>query len=442
MTNPPRPRPATPQELFDRAAHRYDTFNSLLSLGTDRRWRRAAAAALPDRGHILDIATGTASLALATARRAPAVRVTGVDLNAAMLAVGTRRIRRAGLAGRITTLRARGEHLPFADAAFDGVSIAFAVDDMADRERCARESLRVLRPGGTLVLLELGLPEGRTARRLYETGLTAMTLFARLRGLDGYRHLREEILTYRGGDAVRQLLLDAGFTDPGRTPLTGGLAVLHTARRPLRPEHGGTARGGARGTSGTTRARSAEAPDTAGVPGAPEGLDPAGVPEPPELPGAEGMPGVPGAAGAAVPRSSGAPGTERAPGVPEPPGLARVPRAPVSPEPPGAAGVPGRPEGPDTAGVPEVPGAGAPGRPGAPATGSVPEHADAVEVRKPAEAPPKSASPKAREAQEPQAAQAPGPGGPAPYPGPVTGTAPRAPAHPAGRPAPPARTGP
>ncbi|MBH1937756.1 class I SAM-dependent methyltransferase [Streptomyces sp. AV19] len=229
----PRPRPKTPQSLFDRVAGRYDLFNSALSLGSDRRWRRLAAARVdPSRRlRVLDLATGTGGLATAVAARNPAAYVVGCDLNAAML-----RVAREKTGGHVRLVRADGLRLPFADGVFDLACVAFAVDDMDDRERCAAELLRVLRPGGTLLLLELGTPENRLLRRLYAGGLHVMRLLGRSRRLAGYRHLREEILTYRGPDAIAALCAEAGFARYGRRPLTGGIAYLHWAeRRPHDP---------------------------------------------------------------------------------------------------------------------------------------------------------------------------------------------------------------
>jgi ubiquinone/menaquinone biosynthesis methyltransferase len=230
----PGARPATPQALFDRVAPRYDLFNSLLSGGSDRRWRRRAARLLdvPPDGRVLDVATGTAGLAIAVATAQPTADVTGCDINAAMLAVGTRKVTDRGLAGRVRLMRAPGEVLPFESGSFDAVTIAFAIDDMADRRRCAAEMARVLRTGGRLVLLELGVPEQPVLRSAYLGGLAVMSLLGRARGMDGYRHLREEITTYRGADAIRALLADVGLRDYDRTPLTGGIAVLHTATKP------------------------------------------------------------------------------------------------------------------------------------------------------------------------------------------------------------------
>lgn len=233
---PPRPRPKTPQRLFDRVASRYDLMNSLLSLGSDRRWRRLVAARVDpaQRIRVLDLATGTGSLATAIAARNPSAYVVGCDLNAAMLKVAREKAAR-GVPGtgerRVRLVRADGLHLPFADGVFDVACVAFAIDDMADRERCAAELLRVLRPGGTLLLLELGTPDNRLLRRLYAGGLHTMRLLGRSRHLEGYGHLREEILTYRGPDAIARLCAAAGFVRYGRRSLTGGIACLHWAER-------------------------------------------------------------------------------------------------------------------------------------------------------------------------------------------------------------------
>ncbi|GGM79122.1 hypothetical protein GCM10012275_57170 [Longimycelium tulufanense] len=227
-------RPRTPQRLFDRVARYYDTLNSLLSLGQDRRWRAFTAHALrlPPGACVLDLATGTGSLAVSLARRRTDMRVVGCDLNSAMLAVGRRRIHRLGLAGRVRLLRADAAALPLAGQSFDAVCVAFAIDDMADRSLVAAEIRRVLRPGGQLAVLELAVPEQPFLRRFYKGLLTIMAALGRARRFDAYRHLRVEILGYRGANAVRSLLVDSGFRAYRRHALTGGIAVLHVAECP------------------------------------------------------------------------------------------------------------------------------------------------------------------------------------------------------------------
>ncbi|TCB97871.1 ubiquinone/menaquinone biosynthesis methyltransferase [Micromonospora zingiberis] len=234
---PSRVRPRTPQEMFDRAAPYYDRFNSLLSMGSDRRWRRAVAREVDPlrRPRVLDVATGTGSVALAIVEQARRTggraSVWGVDLNAAMLAVARRRTA-AATSGSVHLVRAAAHRIPFPDQSFDAATIAFAIDDVEEREECGRELFRVLRPGGRLIVLELGLPPGPVMGRLYQGVLALMSLAGRIRRVDGYRHLREEISTYRGADAVRDLLTGVGFGGYRRRLLTRGIAVLHVAERP------------------------------------------------------------------------------------------------------------------------------------------------------------------------------------------------------------------
>jgi demethylmenaquinone methyltransferase/2-methoxy-6-polyprenyl-1,4-benzoquinol methylase len=232
-----RRRPATPQATFDRVAPRYDLLNACLSLGLDHRWRRRAALRLDlaPGAHVLDLATGTASLALAVAAQAPpGAKIVGGDRNGAMLRVGRARIRRARPGREIHLLQCVAERIPFADACFDGATMAFAVDDLDDQRLAMAETYRVLKPGAPLVLLELSLPDRPLFRAGYGLYLRLLPLVDRLfsRGGGGYAHLREEILGYRGRLAVQDLLARAGFSEYRREEMTGGIATLHLARRP------------------------------------------------------------------------------------------------------------------------------------------------------------------------------------------------------------------
>ena len=227
-------RPATPQAVFDRVARRYDLLNSSLSLGLDRAWRRRAARVLdvPPQGRVLDVATGTASLALELAKAASAdARIVGCDRNQAMLGVARERLRRARAAVRL--IRCAAEAIPFGDCLFDRVAVAFAIDDLDDQARAAREIFRVLVPGGRVVILELSLPASPLGRASYGLLLRCFPLVDRVLGQRAaYAHLREEILGYRGESAVGRLLADAGFVGHERERVTGGVATIHAARRP------------------------------------------------------------------------------------------------------------------------------------------------------------------------------------------------------------------
>ena len=156
------------QQMFDGIAPDYDRLNHLMSLGVDRSWRRRALREIVDAGRaqsILDIACGTGDFSLAIAGRMhPDSRIIGLDLSEGMLAVMRDKVAKAGLEGRISCEQGDSEAMRFADASFDVVTIAFGIRNFAHREAALREILRVLKPGGRLVILELSVPENRILR--------------------------------------------------------------------------------------------------------------------------------------------------------------------------------------------------------------------------------------------------------------------------------------
>ena len=224
-------RPKTPQATFDKVAPYYDRVNGLLSLGLDRRWRRRtiAALALQPGDSALDVATGTGALALEmVAQGHGRVSVTGCDLNTHMLAVAQQRAAAAG--ANITFLCCDAANMPFAERSFDAASLAFAIDDMPDRDACIAEIARVLRPGGRFVLLELSQPDTQPLKAAYAAYLNTFQWLRKLK-LEGYDHLAQEIRGYRGAQAIAELLARHGFALREQRALTGGIARLHCATR-------------------------------------------------------------------------------------------------------------------------------------------------------------------------------------------------------------------
>lgn len=221
------------QELFDRSAAHYDMFNSILSLGADRRWRDRAADTLvvPRRAHVLDVGTGTAVSAITIARRHPDARVTGIDINSKMLKVAEAAVARASLSDRIELMHVNGEKMPFADATFDAVLLSFTIEDMVNQGAGVKEISRVLKPNGSVVVLGLGgLPSNPALRVVCSTALRSLGLVLRVMNSPGYRHVRDDILTYSGISAVRSALESEGFGSYHRVPLGGGIVTLHGAR--------------------------------------------------------------------------------------------------------------------------------------------------------------------------------------------------------------------
>jgi demethylmenaquinone methyltransferase/2-methoxy-6-polyprenyl-1,4-benzoquinol methylase len=230
--------------MFDAIAPRYDLLNAVLSLGIDSGWRRAALrAALARRPRrILDVATGTADLALALKRRAPEAEVIGVDFAEAMLDVGRAKAKRRGLPVELTV--GDGTALAYEDASFDAVTIAFGLRNFADVGAGLREFRRVLRPGGRLVVLEFPPPPRGpfgAAFRLYFTRV--LPLVGRLVSGHGgaYRYLPASALAFPEPPALASAMREAGFDHVVWTPLTGGVAALHVADLDEPPDDPGAA---------------------------------------------------------------------------------------------------------------------------------------------------------------------------------------------------------
>jgi demethylmenaquinone methyltransferase/2-methoxy-6-polyprenyl-1,4-benzoquinol methylase len=152
-------RTAHARELFAPLGPAYDRNASLLSFGQDPAWRRFLVARVPDDAlNVLDVATGTAAVAIELAQRVPERHVVGVDQSTEMLAVGRERVARAGLDARIELREGRAEQLPFADGTFDALTFTYLMRYVADPAATIRELARVVRPGGCIANLEFAVP--------------------------------------------------------------------------------------------------------------------------------------------------------------------------------------------------------------------------------------------------------------------------------------------
>lgn len=151
--------------LFRRLPRRYDLLAEVLSFGQNGRWRTELVShiAAVDPGHVLDVATGTAGVAIAIAGRTSA-GIIGVDVSDDMLEIGRRRVQDAGLRGRIELQAARAEELPFPDRTFDGVAFTYVLRYVADPAATIGELTRVLRPGGVMSGLDFFVPSNRIWR--------------------------------------------------------------------------------------------------------------------------------------------------------------------------------------------------------------------------------------------------------------------------------------
>ena len=216
--------------MFDSIARRYDLLNSLMSLGLHRVWRRKAVAVLLARGgrDFLDIGCGTGDVAIAVLRKAPAARITGIDLSAPMLDIAMAKTRAAGLETRAIYQVGDATALAFADGSFDGIISAFCLRNVVDHGKAFAEMRRVLRPGGTLAILELTRPTGRVAGVVHRIHTRRMIplLGALLSQGDAYRYLAQSIDNFPLSPEIVRGLSQAGFTEARHQPLTAGFVTL------------------------------------------------------------------------------------------------------------------------------------------------------------------------------------------------------------------------
>jgi demethylmenaquinone methyltransferase/2-methoxy-6-polyprenyl-1,4-benzoquinol methylase len=222
-------QPAEVAAMFDGVARRYDLTNDVLSLGQDRRWRRAVTDALGVRAGetVLDLAAGTGTSSLPFL--AAGARTVCCDFSPGMLAVG--KAKRAEL----TFIAGDAMALPFADASFDAVAISFGLRNVANPAAAAAEMLRVTRPGGRLVVCEFSRPTWAPFRTVYtEYLMRALPAVARKvsSSPDAYVYLAESIRAWPDQSGLAGVLDAAGWDRVGWRNLSGGIVALHRARRP------------------------------------------------------------------------------------------------------------------------------------------------------------------------------------------------------------------
>ena len=223
-------------EMFDGISTEYDALNRKISLGIDVKWRRRVVDLLiPKKPEsILDIATGTGDLALAlTATRAS--RIVGLDISAGMLSVGKDKVKIENLENTIEMVIGDSEALTYDDNSFDAVTVAFGVRNFENLELGLSELFRVLKPGGTLVVLETAVPTRFPFKQGYKFHTQVIIpLMGKLftRDQAAYKYLSDSAAVFPHGKQFNNILEKMGFIEVEDSPQTLGVASIYCATKP------------------------------------------------------------------------------------------------------------------------------------------------------------------------------------------------------------------
>ncbi len=219
--------------MFDSIAFRYDFLNHFLSFGTDRRWRKIAIRIISGRysgPKILDVATGTGDLAIAALKLDPA-HITGIDISEKMLEIGKEKIRVRCLSDIIDLQHGDSEMIPYSDNSFEIAMVAFGVRNFSDPLKGLNEMNRVLKPGGTILVLEFSKPSRFPFKQIYSFYfLSILPLMGRIfsNNRKAYRYLPDSVMQFPDNERFIELLTNAGFHGINQKRLTGGIASIYT----------------------------------------------------------------------------------------------------------------------------------------------------------------------------------------------------------------------
>lgn len=224
--------------VFHSVAAKYDVMNDLMSAGIHRLWKRFTIelSGVRPGNRVLDIAGGTGDLAAKFSRIVgPTGRVVLADINASMLNVGRDKLIDSGLASNIDYVQANAECLPFPDNYFDCVTIAFGLRNVTDKDAALRSMLRVLKPGGRLLVLEFSKPQSELLGKAYDLySFRVLPLMGKLVANDAesYRYLAESIRMHPDQETLKAMMETAGFARAEFYNMTGGVVALHRGLKP------------------------------------------------------------------------------------------------------------------------------------------------------------------------------------------------------------------
>jgi len=225
------------KEIFSTVTKRYDFLNHFLSMRQDIAWRRFTVKKMRffRTCRFLDVACGTADLALTAAARFPEINVAGLDFVQEMLDAGQIKIYKRNLLDRIYLIRGDALSLPFGDNTFDAVGIAFGIRNIPDKISALKEMMRVIVPGGQIMVLEMTFSRESIFRKLYHTYLNRILPHLAKRfsmNAGAYYYLADSIMNFPAPDEFARLMEEIGFEQVKKYRLTTGITYLHTGIKP------------------------------------------------------------------------------------------------------------------------------------------------------------------------------------------------------------------
>ena len=226
--------------MFNDIAPTYDKLNHILSLNVDKSWRRKAVRRLKislaniSNPKILDVACGTADSTIQIAKTVEDAKITGIDISDGMLKIGEEKVEKLGLNDRITFCKSYAENIEFQDDTFDAVFVAFGVRNFSDRSKGLTEIIRVLKPNGTLMVLELSEPQNVIIRWFYNLYFKNILPFIgkRVSGNgDAYRYLQKTVERFPMPKEFMTMLETVGYQDVKHKALSCGLCRIYQAKK-------------------------------------------------------------------------------------------------------------------------------------------------------------------------------------------------------------------
>jgi demethylmenaquinone methyltransferase / 2-methoxy-6-polyprenyl-1,4-benzoquinol methylase len=223
-------------EMFNRIAGRYDVMNRFLSARTDIGWRKKAIRQLKKDNPqvILDVATGTADMAILACKMLAPEKIIGIDISDQMLEFGLKKVEKEGLMNKIQLIQGDSETINFAENTFDAVMVAFGVRNFENLENGLKEMIRVLKPGGRLLILEFSKPRQKAVKSLYKLYMKIVApRVARWfnQNKEAYKYLDESAHAFPDRHQFTNILNKVGYSDTVCKPLSLGICCIYTGRK-------------------------------------------------------------------------------------------------------------------------------------------------------------------------------------------------------------------